>query len=649
MKKDTKNQSRSENLKNTTILQREDKLRIIRISLQQKIPSFFYKFYIKNIQKHIPQPIFRTIDFFIAMPKNCSAYFEAKKLSRLDDYARWIKKNENWNIEKITEEIKNFKYNPKISIITPVYNIDAKWLDKCIKSVKNQFYENWELCLHDDASTKKETIRCLKKWKKVKDKRIKISFGKINQHISGASNEALKLATGEFVALLDNDDELSPNALYENVKTLNENPQIDFIYSDEDKIDIREKRSTPFFKPDWSPDLFLSMMYTCHLGVYRKKIIDQIGSFRKGYEGSQDYDLVLRFIEKTKPKNIFHIPKILYHWRTIAGSTSDDLNSKSYAHIAAKKSLVDYLKRNEIEGEILDGKLQSRYRIKRKIKNNPKISIIIPFKDKTDILKKCVDSIFEKTDYKNFEIILVDNQSKDIEMKNYLKTLENNPLVKIIHYNKPFNYSAINNYAVKKISSEYVLFLNNDTEIISKEWLGCMVEHIQRADVGAVGAKLLYPDNTVQHAGVIMGIGWIAGHAFKLMPSNSTIYFTQLQVIKNYSAVTGACLLTKKRIFEEIGGFDENNLAIAYNDVNLCLNIREKGYLIIYTPYAELYHYESLSRESDEDSKFTNPERYKKFIAECDYMRNHWLKYIENDPYYNPNLTKTGENFEINN
>ena len=563
------------------------------------------------------------------------------------DYEKWIEENEKLDRNEIEKEIGKFKYKPKISIITPVYNVDSKWLNKCIESVRNQFYENWELCLHDDASTKKETIECLKKWEKKVDKRIKISFGKENQHISGASNEALKMATGEFIALLDNDDELSPDALFENVKLINKHPEADFIYSDEDKFNKKGERIDPFFKPDWSPDLFLSLMYTCHLGVYRKSIVDEIGGFRKGYEGSQDYDLVLRFIEKTSREKIFHIPKVLYHWRKVVGSTADASNAKNYAYISAKKAIQGYLDRNKISGKVLDGSLLGSYRVKREIEKRKKVSIIIPFRDQSAILKKCIESILNKTDYLNYEILLVNNQSEDLETKSYLKTLEQNTRINIIQYNKPFNYSAINNYAVKKSQGDYILFLNNDTEIINKEWLSAMVEHVQRMEVGAVGAKLIYPNQTIQHGGVIMGIGGLAGHAFKHFPLDHPGYFNQLNTIKNYSAVTAACMMVRKKLFMKIGGFNEKDLPIAFNDVDFCLRLAEEGYYNIWTPYAILYHYESISRGSDEDLENKDPIKYARVTAERSYIKSKWSSYILNDPYYNPNLTRDREDFSI--
>lgn len=558
------------------------------------------------------------------------------------EYNSWINKYEKFYISAINKEINEFKYKPKISIITPVYNADSKWLERCIQSVRNQFYKNWELCLHDDASTKKETIECLKRLAK-SDSRIKVSYGKMNQHVSGASNDALKMATGEFVALLDNDDEIAPHALFENVKILNQYSNVDFIYSDEDKMEIDRTRTDPFFKPDWSPDFFLSMNYTCHLGVYRKNILDQIGGFRKGYERAQNYDLTLRFIENTVSENIYHIPKILYHWRKNVNRAED----KSYAGDDAKKALQDYMERNNIIGKVEEGLSFGQFRIKRSIKNNPKISIIIPFRDQAAVLKKCLKSIFNKTDYINYEILLIDNESSEKETLRYLENLKNNQKIKIIKYEKPFNFSAINNYAVEKSSGEYILFLNNDIEVINREWLTSMIEHIQRDDIGAVGAKLFFPNDTIQHAGVVMGLG-IAGHAFRHFLRKSEGLFGQLNVLKNYSAVTAACMMVKKKTFVDLGGFNEKDLPIAYNDVDLCLRMREKGYLIVYTPYAQLYHYESLSRGNDNDLKNKNPEKYKRVISERKYMAKKWKKYIKNDPYYNPNLTRINEDFSLN-
>lgn len=573
-------------------------------------------------------------------------YFNKKIPQQYPEYQKWIKNNEKVTAREAKTEIAKFKHNPKISIIVPVYNVEPRWLDMAINAVSSQYYENWELCMHDDASTNKETIECLKAWQRKNDPRIKISFGEKNQHISGASNDALKMATGEFIVFLDNEDELSLNALYENVSLINKHPEMDFIYSDEDKINQRGKRVDPYFKPDWSPDLLLSQMYTSHLSFYRKKIIDKIGGFRKGFEGAQDHDLVLRFIEHTDASKIGHIPKVLYHWRQVETSTASASSAKGYTHLAGKRAIEDYLKRNKIKGKVIDGTPFGFYRVVYEIEDNPLVSIIIPFRDQAEVLKTCVDSIIEKTDYDNYEIILVDNQSKEKKTIDYMRAIGTKQRVRVLNYNRPFNYSAINNYAVERATGEYVVLLNNDMEVITGEWLRAMLEHAQRRGVGAVGAKLLYPNNTIQHVGVVMGLG-IAGHAFKRLPDGLPCKFSHAEIIKNYSVVTAACLMVKKSIYKEVGGLNEKDLKVAYNDVDFCLRVLEAGYRNVYTPYAKLYHYESFSRGDDEGLKETNPKEYKRVLAEREYMEKKWDKYIKNDPYYSPNLTRKHENFSI--
>lgn len=573
-------------------------------------------------------------------------YFMGSIPNNYINYKKWIKNNENWNLKSIKKEIQQFKNKPKFSVITPVYNVHPDWLNKCIKSVQNQLYENWELCLYDDASTNPETIACLSNWEG-RDPRIKIKFGKNNKHISGASNEALRMATGDFVVLLDNDDELSREALFEGARALNNNSSLDFIYSDEDKISKSGRRFDPFFKPDWSPELMLSQMYTCHLGFYRRSLVKKIGGFRKGFEGAQDYDLVLRFIEKTEENKIYHIPRVLYHWRTLETSTALMHTAKNYAYMAAKKAINEHLERTGEKGTVLDSVSPGNYRVKFEIIGNPLVSIIIPFRDQSEILEKCVNSILTKTKYQNFEILLVDNQSEKKETKDYLQRINKDKRVKILCYNKPFSYSAINNFAVKKAKGEYVVLLNNDTEVISREWLTAMLEYAQRARIGIVGAKLIYPNGRIQHAGVIMGMG-IAGHAFKGYWDGDPNYFQHADIIKNYSAVTAACLMTKKTIYEKVNGLDEINLKVAYNDVDYCLKVIEAGYRVVYTPYAKLYHYESYSRGDDEAFKTENPEEYKRVLSEREYMSKKWEKYIERDPFYSPNLTKEHEDFTIN-
>lgn len=550
-----------------------------------------------------------------------------------------------FDLNRMKAEIMSLKYRPKISIITPIYNVEKIWLEKTINSVINQVYDNWELCLVDDASTKEHIKIIIEKYRRL-DQRIKVRYLTENQGISGASNEGLLMAIGDFIGLLDHDDELSRIALFEVIKLINKQPEVDMIYSDEDHLSIKGIHLDPYFKSDWSPDLFLSNMYTCHLGVYRKEIIDEIGGFRKGFEGSQDYDLVLRLTEKTD--RIYHIPKILYHWRETPGSTAARYQAKGYADTNAIKALEDALKRRNIKGDVLPGKFPGLFRIRREIIGNPDVSIIIPTKDRSDILSKCIKSIKIKTIYSNYEIIIIDNNSKDTHTKDYLETISESHNIRILKYENPFNFSAINNYAARNSNNQYLLFLNNDIEVISPEWLSAMLEHAQRREVGAVGCKLVYPNNTLQHAGVILGITGtpgllgVAGHSHKHLPIEARGYFHRPHMIQNLNAVTAACMMVRKDVFEEVGGFDEK-LGIAFNDVDLCLKIRQKGYLIVYTPYAELYHHESLSRGYED-----NLEKQRRFSGEVRYMREKWGKIIDQgDPYYNPNLSLEHEDFRI--
>jgi O-antigen biosynthesis protein len=566
-----------------------------------------------------------------------------------DPYSLWIINYEptSRQLEQYKVEIQSFSYQPKISIITPVWNTDEKWLRLAIESVMNQLYDNWELCLVDGGSTKPHIKRVLDEYAR-KDPRIKVKFLPKNKGIAENSNEALALATGDFVGFLDHDDELVPFTLFEVVKLLNQNRNFQFIYSDEDKIDQNGNRKDPFFKPDWSPDLFLSQNYFCHFSVIHKALIDSVGGFHPGYDGSQDYDLFLRCTEKISPSSIAHIPKILYHWRMVPGSAADQVEAKPYAIISAKKALEDALIRRGLNGGVEEGIFPSTYRIRYNIQDNPLVSIIIPTKDRSDILKQCVQSILEKTEYQNYKIIIVDNQSSDLETIEYYTSLERIPKIKILHYDKPFNFSAINNYAVTHVDSPYILFLNNDTEVISGEWLSALLEHAQRECVGAVGAKLLFPNNMIQHAGVILGITGkpgqkgVAGHSHKNLPDNVIGYFLRSHIIGNYSAVTAACLIMRKDVFKEIGGFNEN-LAIAFNDVDLCLRIRSAGYLIVYTPYSLFYHHESMSRGYEDTT-----EKQMRFLREVTLIREQWGEVIDKgDPYYNPNLSLDKEDFSL--
>jgi O-antigen biosynthesis protein len=543
-------------------------------------------------------------------------------------------------LNRLASSIPAFKYQPLISIIVPVYNTPEVYLRRMIDSVLNQIYSNWELCLADDASSHPNVRTVLEEYI-VKDSRIKTTFRTQNGHISLASNSALDMATGDFIALLDHDDLLTPDALYEVIVMLNQHPEADMIYSDEDKIDDEGKLRDPFFKPDWCPDSFLSRMYTCHFGVYRRTIIQDIGGFRVGYEGSQDYDLALRFTEKTE--KIFHIPKILYHWRIHPQSAAGCPVQKPYAASAAERALAEALERRNEPGKVVPVKsITGHYTIRYEIKNHQKVSIIIPTKDLAEILDTCLTSIFEKTLYSNYEVIVIDNGSVEEATKNLLSKWRDKEPKRFssYHLDIPFNYSKLNNFAVTKATGDYLLFLNNDTEILTPDWVTAMVEQAQRPSIGAVGALLLYPDDTVQHAGVIL-VGGVANHSHKDFPKDNPGYFGQILTVGNYSAVTAACLMCRREVFNEVHGFEEQ-LSVAFNDVDFCLKIAKIGYNNIYLPHVTLYHYESKSRGRED-----TPEKITRFAKEVRYMEDKWSSIIASDPCYNPNLSNTTTDYRI--
>ncbi|HCT8124043.1 TPA: glycosyltransferase family 2 protein [Enterococcus faecalis] len=565
-----------------------------------------------------------------------------EKLRNQASYPNWLARNEVLDIEAMTQEIATFHYQPKISIAMPVYNVEEKWLRLCIDSILNQVYTNWELCMADDASTDPNVKKILTEYQQL-DERIRVVFREQNGHISEATNSALAIATGEFVALLDNDDELAINAFYEVVKVLNENPELDLIYSDEDKIDMDGNRSDPAFKPDWSPDLLFGTNYISHLGVYRRSILEEIGGFRKGYEGSQDYDLVLRFTEKTTKERITHIPKVLYYWRMLPTSTAVDQGSKGYAFEGGLRAVQDALVRRGINGHATHGAANGLYDVYYDIESEKLVSIIIPTKNGYKDVQRCVSSIIEKTTYQNYEIIMADNGSTDPKMHElyaeFEQQLPGRFFVESIDI--PFNFSTINNRAAKKAHGEYLLFLNNDTEVITENWLTLMVSFAQQERIGCVGAKLLYPNNTVQHAGVILGLGGVAGHGHYGYPHGDLGYFGRLAINVNYSAVTAACLLMKKADFDAVGGFEEA-FTVAFNDVDLCLKVQALGRDNVWLHEAELYHFESQTRGYDDKGK-----KKKRFEQEKVMMEEKWGPLIENDPFYNPNLTRDIPNFSL--
>jgi len=463
--------------------------------------------------------------------------------------------------------------------------------------------------------------------------------------MAGNTNAAIELATGDFVGFLDHDDCLAPSALFEVVLALQEYAEVDLIYSDEDKLSFNgKKRFEPHFKPTYSPDFLRSMNYITHFLVIRKSLGDQTGWFRNGYEGAQDYDLTLRIAEHAR--FIIHIPKVLYHWRKWSSSstnTPDISPAKKLANENGKKALREHLERCELKGTVEDGPSPTAYQVRYSIADNPLVSIIILNRDHADDLRKCIYSIKGKSTYHNYEIIIVENSSRDDDTLLLYDELQKDPSIRIVDYKEPFNFSGANNYAASLASGSILLFLNNDIEVLSKDWLERMLEHALRKEVAIVGSKLYYPNGTIQHAGVILEIGGFAGHSHKYLPGKSKGYINRLRLIQNYSAVTGACMMIRKEVFNELGGFDEE-YALAANDIDLCLMALSKGYLVVWTPYSELYHHESKTRGS-ENTKVKR-ERFSREVAR---FRKKWSVVLDQgDDYYNPNLTLSSEDFSIN-
>lgn len=536
---------------------------------------------------------------------------------------------------------------PLISIVMPVYNPPEVWLRRAIESVRDQYYPNWELCIADDASTEPHVARVLAEFSNA-DARIKVEHRSRNGHISAASNTALQLATGEFCALLDHDDELAPHALAEVVYALQKSPELEFIYTDEDKIDEGGYRSDPYFKPDWNPDLLNGQNYTCHLSVFRTRRLRDIGGFREGLEGSQDWDLTLRATRDLAASNVHHIPRVLYHWRAIPGSTALVIDQKEdYPFLAAERALKDELTARGQTAEVIP--VEGRHwRIRYPLPSPaPSVSLIIPTHNGYELLRTCIDSIRSRTEYPNFEIVVVDHESDDPTILKYFTHLESEG-VKVMRYQGAFNFSAINNFAAEYANGQFLAFLNNDLEATQADWLTEMVSQATRPEIGAVGAMLYYPDDTVQHAGVILGIGGlngspsVAGHAFKDAQRGSEGQRNRLRLVQNYSAVTAACMVIRRTTFDEVGGFDAKDLAVAFNDIDFCLKVRQAGYRNLWTPFAELYHHESASR-GIEDS----PDKLDRFAGEVVTMRERWGEFLDQDPAYNPNLTAEYEDFSL--
>ncbi len=562
---------------------------------------------------------------------------------REQPYEQWLRDHalRFADIERLRSLVATFGYAPKISILTPVYEPPEPYLRAAIESVIAQIYPNWQLCLANDASPSAYVRAVLDEYAAL-DPRITIVNRTEHGQISRALNSALALADGEFVALLDHDDLLAPDALFEVVAALNRDRTIDMIYSDEDKIDQEGRRSDPFFKPDWSPESFLGRMYTARLAVFRRSLLERVGGLRPEFGGSAEYDLVLRVSELTD--RIHHIPHVLYHGRIHGGSASSGADDPAKADQSALRAIAEALERRGEPGSVervTDH--PGNYRVRYALRSTDKVSIVIPTRDHAADLDRCLRSIFEKSTYANFEIVLLDNGTSEPEALAALRlwALRAPDRITVVRYDVPFNFSALNNHAVRHTDGRYLLFLNNDTEVITADWIEALLEQAQRPAVGAVGALLLYEDRTIQHAGVVLRIGGVAGHGHRHFDADAPGYHDTLRTTTNFSAVTGACMMMRRAVFDEVGGFDEA-FAVAYNDVDICLRIRERGYRVVYVPHAVLYHFESKTRGT-----IDTPEKKARDDRERAIMQARWNSAEREDPYYNPNLSLTREDYSL--
>lgn len=556
-----------------------------------------------------------------------------------EQYVIWMENN------KLTDEMLDvqrktkFKIEPKISIVVPMYNTEKLFFKELIDSLKNQTYKNWELCLADGSEVPNELLKDY-----MDDGRIKYSFLNSNLGISENTNAAIKMATGDYIGFLDHDDILSQDALFEVVRAINENKNADFIYSDEDKIDENNERFEPYFKPDFSLETLECNNYITHFVVVKKDLLNEVGCLDSAFNGAQDFDFVLR--ATSKAKNVVHISKILYHWRVHRQSTAEVADAKPYAFEAGIKVVEKYLERTGKEGTVENGQdVPGIYKINYKVIGNPKVSILIPNKDNSKLLKDAINSIIENTTYNNYEIVVIENGSTEKETLKYYDELKDKPKVKILRIdeNGEFNYSRLINLGVKNVDGDFVLQLNNDTKILTKNWLEMMIGYSQQKEIGAVGGRLYYEDKTIQHAGIIVGLSGIAGNMLVNLPYGEKAYFGREAATRNVAAVTGACLLCRRELYEEVGYMDEEQFKVAFNDVDFCLKLLEKGYRNVYIPYVELYHYESKTR-GYEYSK----EKEERFNREAENFKNKWKEFLDKgDPYYNVNFTRETCNFDI--
>lgn len=562
-------------------------------------------------------------------------------------YQKWIQKHLPSPGELERQKKETFSYSPRISVVVPLYRTQPEYLEQMIESVRNQTYINWELCLSDGSGADSPIKKILEQWEK-RDSRIRAVYHQEPLKIAPNTNEAIGISTGEFVAFMDHDDQLTPNALYECVKALNENQEIHMLYSDEDKMSMDgHKFFQPHMKPDFNQDLLCTVNYICHLFVVRRDILEKTGNLRQEFDGAQDYDLIFRCTEAVEESRrmelIHHIPKVLYHWRSHEDSTSENPDSKLYAFDAGQRAVQAHYDRIGVKAEVYKGEYLGLYRTRFRREYDPLISVIIPNKDHWEDLKCCLDSLEKKASYSNLEYIIIENNSEQEETFAYYRELEaSHPQAKVVYWEGEFNYSAINNYGVTYASGEYLLFLNNDTEVINEDCIEELLGYCMRPDVGAVGARLYFEDDTIQHAGVVIGFGGVAGHCFVQQLRGYTGYCHRIISAQNYSAVTAACMMVPRDVFEKVGGFSEE-LAVAFNDIDFCLKVRQAGKLIVYNPYAELYHYESKSRGLED-----TPEKVARFNQEIAVFEKRWPEILrKGDPYYNPNLTLDSQDFSL--
>ena len=569
--------------------------------------------------------------------------FEAM-LANTAEYSQYLtRKQINKSKRKfINNQIRILNNKPVFSIIIPVYNPPIDFFTEALDSIINQIYPYWEICLADDCSTDEEVKEVIEAYRK-KHSNIKVVYRSKNGHISRASNSALELVAGDYTVLMDQDDILREDALYEMAKVINQKKEVDLIYSDEDKIDENGVHSLPHFKPDWSPDNMLSRNYINHVCAFKTSQLKAVGGWRVGFEGSQDYDLLLRYTEIYT--NIHHIPEVLYHWKIHRESAASNESAKPYAHRNAQMALTEAMKRRgyEAEFDFLDGFRGFKMRLKIK-KPIALVSIIIPTKNKHTYLRKCIDSIVNKSTYKNYEIILIDNNSDDKKFFNLVEQYKKQTkfTFKYVRDEQAFNFARLMNLGRKHAEGEYLILLNNDTELITPDWIEAYIEQVQRPEIGVAGCKLLFVDETIQHAGVIIGLGGVAGHGLIRQSRYGPGYFNYINLLNNYSALTAACIMVRTEVYDKVKGFSEE-FEVEYNDVDFCLKVIEAGYRNLYIPHIELFHYESISRGHPHSTS----ESYKRHVFEVTSFRNKWMKYVENDPCYNPNLTLNSEDFAI--